>query len=78
MCSDAPLSFGKGCVESDGELPKSFLLYEKEEENKKTKRAKHKKEKNKETVVCLSKLASGVLVSRTARVKDESEEDTGI
>lgn len=67
----------EGRVESDGELPKSFLLCEKTENaeygrGKKRKRAHGQK---KETSVFLSKLASGVLFTRTARVKDEAVEE---
>lgn len=60
----------EGAIESDGELPKSFLLYEKEKKSQ-----KKSKGKNKETVVFLSKLASGVIISRTARIKDEADEE---
>lgn len=69
----------EGNVESDGELPKSFLLYEKENEgvtkNKRKKVLRTKKEKNGDTSVFLSKLASGVIFTRTARVRDESEDE---
>ncbi len=57
-----------GQVESDGELPKSFLLCE--SEDKKRRKRPRKKEK-KESYVYLSKLASGVLVGRTARSTEE-------
>ena len=63
----------EGSVESDGELPKSFLLCEKREKGvrvpfQKRKRAKSEK---KEYSVFLSKLSSSVLAARTARVKEE-------
>ena len=67
----------EGSVETDGELPKSFLLCEKREEGYKDKAKKEKcaKKQKKETVVVLSKLASSVLSARTARVKDGQIED---
>ena len=66
-----------GCVESDGELPKSFILCveeEKEGKNVAKKRKCAKNQKKYESVV-LSKLASGVLLTRTARVRDDLTED---
>ena len=58
-----------GQVESDGELPKSFLLCESGEKQRSKKRSREK-EKN-GSYVYLSKLASGVLVGRTARFSEE-------
>ena len=66
-----------GRVESDGELPKSFLLCDGEsgEGSKgKKKRKSNQAEKKGDTVV-LSKLASSVLFTRTARVRDDISED---
>lgn len=64
------LSFNErsGCVESDGELPKSFLLCDKREKEvshipKSGKRARAQK---KECSVFLSRLSSTVLAARTA------------
>ena len=67
----------EGRVESDGELPKSFLLCEKEEgaDTSRGRARKRAKTQKKETVVILSKLASSVLAARTARVKDEAQEE---
>lgn len=67
----------RGRVESDGELPKSFLLCDERESpllSSKRKRKCKARQKN-DGCVYLSKLASGVLVSRTARVKDEIGEE---
>ena len=69
----------EGRVESDGELPKSFLLCDesKEEKENKGKRKKSVRKQKKSAFVFLSKLASGVLFTRTARVRDDfSEEET--
>ena len=66
-----------GRVESDGELPKSFLLCEEERRTgafTKKKRKRAVSEKKEDTVV-LSKLASGVLFHRTASVREGSAED---
>lgn len=67
----------EGRVESDGELPKSFLLCD-EGEYRGISAPKRKKcatrQKNGDCVV-LSKLASGVLLTRTARVKDDLIEE---
>lgn len=67
----------EGGVESDGELPKSFILCVEEEKEDKVSRKNKKSARNRkkrETVV-LSKLASGVLLSRTARVRDDIGEE---
>lgn len=67
-----------GVVESDGELPKSFLLCTEDGDGGKNTSPKGKrvqKQKKREALV-LSKLASGVLFTRTARVRDDiTEED---
>ena len=60
----------QGCIEGDGELPKSFLLCEKREKTasyipKSGKRARAQK---KECSVFLSRLSSTVLAARTASV----------
>lgn len=62
----------EGSVESDGELPKSFLLCDKREEGYKDKGTERKRpeKQKKQTVAVLSKLASSVLAARTARVKE--------
>ena len=68
----------EGRVESDGELPKSFILCVEEEKTGKgtSKREKRAQNRKKCETVVLSKLASGVLFTRTARVKDDiAEED---
>lgn len=68
----------EGSVESDGELPKSFLLCEEAENKGKTKgkRKKRVKGQKKAFSVFLSRLSSGVLAARTARVRDgHTEED---
>ena len=67
----------EGRVESDGELPKSFLLCEKAERTEKD-RVKNKKRahrQNNGVSVFLSKLASNVLFTRTARVRDDISEE---
>lgn len=67
----------EGRVESDGELPKSFILCIEDDKDDKVIRKNKKTLKNRkkrETVV-LSKLASGVLLSRTARVRDDIGEE---
>lgn len=61
----------EGSVESDGELPKSFLLCESGEKKKRGHRKKYCKKEKKESIVYLSKLASGVLIERTARFSEE-------
>lgn len=60
----------EGRVESDGELPKSFLLCEnRENKGKECAKAKKRAEKQKNSCsVFLSRLSSAVLVSRTASV----------
>ncbi len=66
-----------GRVESDGELPKSFLLCDEEEREggfTKKRRKPVKNEKKGDTVV-LSKLASSVLFTRTARVRDDISDE---
>ncbi len=67
----------EGSVESDGELPKSFLLCDKREEGYKDqgKRSKSPKKQKKQTVAVLSKLASSVLAARTAKVKEGQTEE---
>ena len=67
----------EGLVESDGELPKSFLLCEKREgEGRNKGQGKNDRKKRKiETVAVLSKLASSVLAARTARVKEGQTDD---
>ena len=70
----------EGNVESDGELPKSFLLCEKREEGYKDKGKYLKTLKNqkKTTVAVLSKLASSVVAARTARVKEGQTEEEAL
>ena len=67
----------EGRMESDGELPKSFILCD--ERDKKISFIKNKRKcetsQKKDGYVYLSKLASGVLVARTARIKDEITEE---
>ena len=68
-----------GCMESDGELPKSFLVCAEgvNEGKSASQRKKGVKNRKKSETVVLSKLASGVIFTRTARVKDDiAEEDT--
>lgn len=67
----------EGRVESDGELPKSFLLcLEEQKKGKKTSKAKKRqKGQKKEFSVFLSKLSSTVLASRTAAVRGMTEEE---
>ena len=62
----------EGMVESDGELPKSFLLCEKREKEgyDRAKRRKRAYAQKKEYSVFLSRLSSSVLVARTARVRE--------
>jgi hypothetical protein len=55
----------KGGLEGDGELPKSFLLYGKK---------KKAREKN-PSFVYLSRLTSGVLISRTGQIKGMIDEE---
>ena len=59
-----------GCVESDGELPKSFLLCDKREKgaSNKPKKEKGAQAQKKSYTVFLSKLSSSVLAARTASV----------
>ena len=67
----------EGRVESDGELPKSFLLCEKREKADigRGKRKKIPKTQKKEVSVFLSRLSSLVLAARTARVKESANEE---
>ena len=60
----------EGMVESDGELPKSFLLCEERINKGKnpTFKQKPKEEQKKECSVFLSRLSSTVLSSRTASI----------
>ena len=60
----------RGCVESDGELPKSFLLGEKRERTASyiPKSGKRARKQKKESYVFLSRLSSMVLAARTASV----------
>ena len=67
----------EGRVESDGELPKSFLLCTENQKRGKSSKKQKKdatRQKNGDFVV-LSKLASGVLFTRTARVRDDFAEE---
>ena len=66
-----------GRVESDGELPKSFILCveDEKEDNLPAKKKKTVNRGKKRETVVLSKLASGVLLSRTARVRDDIGEE---
>lgn len=54
-----------GTLSGDGELPKSFLLYGK----------KKKAKENNHAFVYLSRLTSGVLISRTGQIKGMIDED---
>ena len=67
----------EGRVESDGELPKSFLLCEKREKADEGKRKEKKcpKTQKKEVSVFLSRLSSSVLAARTARVREGVNEE---
>ena len=67
----------EGCVESDGELPKSFLLCEKREKgiSDKGKRGKRATNEKKEYSVFLSRLSSSVLFARTAGMKKALTEE---
>ena len=67
----------EGRVESDGELPKSFLLCEKREKADVGKRKEKKcpKTQKKEVSVFLSRLSSSVLAARTARVRESASEE---
>ena len=67
----------EGCVESDGELPKSFLLCEKREKGimGKGKRGKRATNEKKEYSVFLSRLSSSVLFARTAGMKKALTEE---
>ena len=68
----------EGKVESDGELPKSFILCIERERGTSVKATKRKRAKNekKEYSVFLSRLSSNVLFTRTKRVKESlTEED---
>ena len=73
------LSLGekKGWVESDGELPKSFLLCEKREKGYKRhgRRKKGFKGQKKDYTVFLSRLSSTVLASRTASIGHSMSEE---
>ena len=67
----------KGAVESDGELPKSFLLCV-QRENKSKGSLQTKKRSNgqkREYSVFLSRLSSTVLAARTATVRTDIEEE---
>ena len=65
----------EGMVESDGELPKSFILCDKQEEGYKDRGKKRKSPKEQKNTVFLSKLASSVLAARCARVRDDLTEE---
>lgn len=68
----------EGLVESDGELPKSFLLCQKREKGMygHSRRKKRVKNEKMECSVFLSKLSSTVLFARTARMREGlTEED---
>ena len=70
----------EGSVDGDGELPKSFLLCG-EQTNKgksKEKRKKRARGQKKAFHVFLSRLSSGVLAARTARVRDGYTEEDNI
>ncbi len=66
-----------GKVESDGELPKSFLLCEKREGrvSLRSKRLKKREKEKKDCSVFLSRLSSSVLAARTARVNESVIEE---
>lgn len=67
----------KGRVESDGELPKSFLLCVQREKGDKESRQTKKcpNGQKKEYSVFLSRLSSTVLAARTATVRNGIEEE---
>ena len=65
----------EGMVESDGELPKSFILCDKREEGYKDRGKRERSPQKQKNTVFLSKLASSVLASRCARVRDDLAEE---